>query len=319
MEVASIRYVTSTHPLLVLLALLLLKGFFTIHSEDFNYPYPDKCQPDICNERLIHWSIVRPTCGAVEENRLVGPLLSDPILQRQYLGYVQAFVGEVYSNSSLIDQMTQHVNAIESYASRDVFSTFGIYFRNELSQDAAEWNVGKLPLLPTMKARATDVEAQLKSISDGTFPRGPLVSAIDNEPWEKCADWRAKEPDTTSCELGCQYDGCHVDGWTVASYCDESTGLCYHGDYDEACQNIVNGEQYPGMQNRLDGRDAFCRFAQGLPVKASVCPPFNDLVAASIIDGDDQTPSLRQSACRPSWSMAGLLLLGAASMLAVRL
>jgi hypothetical protein len=245
--------------------------------------------------------------------------LSDPILQRQYFGYVQAFVGEVYSNSSLVDQMTQHVNAIQRYASRDVFSTFGIYFRNELSQVAAEWDVGNLPLLPTMKARATDVQAQLKSISDGTFLRGPIVSAVDNEPWEKCADWRAEEPDTTFCELGCKYDGCHMDDWTVPSYCDESTGLCYHGDYDEACQNIVNGEQYLGMQNRLDGRETFCRFAQGLPTKASVCPPLGDLAAASEIDGDGDRNSWSKSACRQALSSTGLLMLGTASMLALGL
>ncbi|CAB9522665.1 spore coat protein CotH [Seminavis robusta] len=244
-----------------------------LQAYDFNYPYPVHCPVEVCNERLVHWSITRPTCRSLEENPLVGPLLSEPDLHKQYLGYVKDFVNNVYGSSSLVEQMTSHVNYIRVFAAGDVFGTYGAYFEEELSPDAAEWNTGRFPLLPTMKARTSDVQAQLTAIEGGTFPRGHMVGLHeDDEPWEVCTDWRSNVPHTSECTLGCQYNGCNMPGWAVESYCDEETGTCYHGDYDESCQNIVNGDQYPGMQNRPDGRETFCRFAAGVPVKVSECP-----------------------------------------------
>ena len=102
-------------------------------------------------------------------------LLTDPTLQHQYLEYVRVFVASVYSNSSLIDEMTAHVNAIRPFVEKDVFSTYGIYIEDELSPRAADWKTGNFPLLPFMQARSDDIRAQLKAIEEGTYPRGLFV------------------------------------------------------------------------------------------------------------------------------------------------
>ena len=278
-----------------------------LQAYDFNFPFPAGCQQEVCSERLVHWSILRPTCTALEDNMLAGPLLTDPVLQEQYLGYVRTFVDAVYTNSSLIEQMTNHVNSIRKYASKDIYGVFGIYIAAELSPDAAEWTAGitgQFPLLPTMKARGEDVKAQLDAIEAGTFQRGPIVGATENEAWEVCADWRETEPKTSNCELGCKYDGCHMPGWTVESYCNEQTGICYHGDYDENCQSIADGLKYPGMDDRMDGSMTFCRYARGLPVATSACPARGSVVVGVVGDGGATLRSGAGESFATSWGWA---------------
>jgi len=251
-----------------------------LQAYDFNYPNAGhtKCQQEVCDARLVHWDITRPTCAAFEDNMLFGPLLTDPDLHQQYLEYVREFTDTVYANATFIEEMTNHVNAIKKYASKDLFGTFGIYMHDELSVDAANWNTSRFPLLPTMRARAADIEDQLAALEDGSHKRGHT----DDAAWEVCPDWQNEEPDTSKCEQGCQYEGCHMSRWGIASYCDELTGKCYHGDYDEQCQGIVDGEQYPGMANsRFNGGNVFCRFAAGYPVAASECPPLSEGIAGS--------------------------------------
>ena len=58
--------------------------------------------------------------------------------------------------------------------------------------------------------------------------------------------------------------------WTVQSFCDEGTGKCYHGNDDERCIGIADGDMYPGMEDR-DGLSTFCRFAAGVAVSTSEC------------------------------------------------
>lgn len=232
------------------------------------------CNDAVCNNRIIHWSIARPTCQSLEDNPLVGPLLSDAALHHQYLEYVQEFTETIYSNASFIAELTQHAKDIDKYVREDYWSLLGFYFDNELSWDAAEkWNTGQFPLLPMMHARTNEVREQLQAIAYGDFPRGPHVGVLgDNEPWETCADWRAREPDRTKCHLECLYEGCHMADWLIPSFCDESDGTCYHGEFDENCQGITDGDSYDGMLDTEDGRKTFCRMAKGLPVRTSICP-----------------------------------------------
>ena len=90
-----------------------------------------------------------------------------------------------------------------------------------------------------MKARAEDVQKQLAALDDGTYPRGGGDGSSSGEAWEPCVDWRISEPDTSACEEGCKSDGCLMEGWTVESYCDESTGKCYHGNEDVGCSGVA--------------------------------------------------------------------------------
>lgn len=255
-----------------------------IQAYDFNVAGVVFCENDLCNARAPHWSILRPTCESLEEQQLIGPLLSDPDFQKQYLDYAREFVDTVLTNSSLLAEMEAHVNAIAPYMRGDFWSVFGAHVDKELSPDAANWRDedDRFPLLPTMKARAEDLKAQFAAIDAGTFPRGPHLGVEgDNEPWEVCPDWRATEANRTACEMDCMYEGCHRPDYTVPSFCDEVTGKCSHGNLDERCHGLYDFERYDGMKDTEDGRPTFCRFAAGVPVKAAECPAPGALTSAS--------------------------------------
>lgn len=261
-------------------------------STDFNSAGILFCK-DVCNSRAIHYSIARPTCEALEEQPIVGPLLSDPVLFHEYLGYARSFVNTVMTNSTLLEEMEAHVRDIDPFVRSDSWSFFGAFFDKELSVDAADptQEDDRFPLLPTMKARANDLLGQFAAMDSGTFPRGPNSVGVggDNDAWEACPDWRASEPDTSACEMGCEYDGCHMPEYTVQSFCDEDTGTCYHADVDAQCRGVYEEDRYAGMADTADGRNTFCSSARGIPVKAVECPDpgstLNTSAASSIATG----------------------------------
>jgi hypothetical protein len=199
------------------------------------------------------------------------------VLHAQYIEYVRSFIDTVLTNASFVEEMTQHAQAIQDDVTQDFWSSGGIYFDNELSPDASEWNAttssitAQFPFLPLLKARTAAVQEQLKAIDEGTFPRGPHLEQTV-ESLEKCVDWRTTEPPSTACYQNCQYEGCAIFGWTSPGFCDESSGTCIHGDVDEQCQGISDGSRYDGMENREDGRETFCINAAGLPTSSSQCP-----------------------------------------------
>lgn len=250
-----------------------------IVAYDHNNAGDSTCNPGNCNPKLVYWSIMRPTCLALEYNQLAGPLLTNATLHGQYLGFVQSFVDNVLGNASFVDEMSRHAQALQADVAQDFWSSGGIYYHEELSPDAADWDTPQLPLLPLLKAREEQVRSQLEAIDAGTFPRGPHLD-VGVEPFETCVDWRSEEPPASVCERECNYKGCLHPGWVLPSFCEEATGTCYHGDYDVQCEGIDNLQQYEGMENREDGRATFCTVgADGFtPIKASECP----------IPGDDE-------------------------------
>jgi hypothetical protein len=70
-------------------------GGWKIVPYDFNVAEVYDCYDELCNDRLVHWSIARPTCTSLEANDLVGPLLLNSTLHSQYLEYVEQFVETV--------------------------------------------------------------------------------------------------------------------------------------------------------------------------------------------------------------------------------
>jgi len=247
------------------------KGGWKIVPYDFNLAEVLYCHDQVCNDRLVHWSIARPTCMSFETNGVAGPLLADPTFHAQYLEYVREFTETIYGNASFVEELEELAAAQDSYVRADYWSFFGSQYDFELTPESGSWDTGleNFPLLPTMKARTADVRAQLAAIENGSFPRGPFVGSLgDNEPWEPCADWRMEEANRTACPESCRYDGCHMEGWTVPSYCDEGTGKCYHGDYDEKCRPVMDNDTYVGMDE-----GSFCRNSAGIPTKAMECPP----------------------------------------------
>lgn len=257
------------------------QGGWKIVPYDLNAREAVGCNKEICDGRLVHWSIARPTCESLESNQLVGPLLTDPDLHDRYLEYVRKFVDTIYGNETTWKEINDHIRAIGDASKPDFWSAYGSFYQSELDPPAELWNSGQYPFLAVIKARTADLRKQLAAIDEAKLARGPYVGVEgDNEAWETCADWRAGEYNNSKCENGCKYEGCHVPGWTVESFCDEGTGVCYHGNFDELCYGIPDGERYAGMENRNDGRETFCRLAKGVAVMASECPAMEELSAA---------------------------------------
>ena len=240
---------------------------------DFNNAGASICYSEVCNERYVHWSIARPTCGALEENKLFGPLLTRPDWHQKYLEYVRQFVDNIMSNEEFLQETQEHAAAIDQYVRPDFYANWGQFYDEELSPDAANWKEDwRFPLLPFLKARAEDVKNQLDAIDAGTFKRGPHVGSLgDNEALEICPDWRSEEADRSKCHKQCYYEGCHMEGYTIESFCDEYTSKCLHGNEDERCGGIRDGETYPGFVGDGSGRIQYCKFAAGVPVLVTEC------------------------------------------------
>jgi len=252
--------------------------------------------------RYVYRSIARPTCHALEEQALIGPLLTNPDLHVQYLEYAQQFVDTVMANSSLLEEMQSHAEIIDPFVRKDKWAAFGAFFDKELSPDVPiDWEeeASRMPLLPFMKARTEDLRLQFDAINSGALPRGPHVGVEgENEPLEPCADWRAKEANRTMCELGCKYDGCHMPGFTVPSYCDENTGKCYHADFDDQCMGVWDREKTPGMEDTEDGREVFCRYAKGIHTKMIECPAPGQGTGAGALESSGATNAMRSVAVK---------------------
>ena len=122
----------------------------------------------------------------------------------------------------------------------------------------------------------------------------------------KAEDVDATEANRSACPQECFYAGCHNEEFTIPSFCDEETGKCYHGDQDERCKGLYDGEQYPGMEDTEDGRPTFCRFAKGVPVKTAECPApgvFPDTTADSA-----SARSFVTGTCLVVWTLMGAFL-----------
>ena len=242
---------------------------------DFNTAGSVFCNDDICNTRYAHWSVIRPTCGALEDNFLAGPLLTDPELHSRYLEYVREFVENVMSDEGLINEIQSHLAEIKPYVNADFWSLFGAFFDSELTPDSANWEDedDRIPLLPFMKARVEDLRQQFAVLDDNSFPRGPPVGILGkNEDLETCPDWRTEKANRNGCPFECYYEGCHIAGYTVESFCDEETSTCLHGDHEQRCWGVYDGEPYPGMGLGEDGRKRYCQYIAGVPVLIEECP-----------------------------------------------
>ena len=154
------------------------------------------CSPE-CIGRAIYWSIARPTCKALSDNLLVGPLLSGPGNagnMQKYLSYVKDFNSNVYTNAELIAEMETHASAIASAVRADPTHEgyTNAFFDAEMTASAGTWQSFKL--LAFMEARGEEGKKQLEALEAGTFPRGDASVPAS----ESCQDWRVP-----SCPMGC--------------------------------------------------------------------------------------------------------------------
>ena len=186
------------------------------------------CDYNSCIEHLIHWSIERPTCGALESNQLVGPLLTNNTLRSQYIDYVREFVQSVMMNQTFLDQVHNHLKVIKSEIVKDSWNDLANEFDLELDRNSDRWlhyfygAVTYIPFLPAMKARSADIMNQLDAIDKNKLPRNLNEISF----WEVCVDWKSEIPPKTACYENCYYDGCHRPQLTIPSWCDTERYEC---------------------------------------------------------------------------------------------
>jgi len=232
-----------------------------------------------CMDHLIHWSIARPTCRALESQQLVGPLLTDKDLHSQYIEYVRKFTQEVMMNQEFLDQLHSHLVAIKTEVRKDSYNEFADHFDLELDTSTDQWlhtldgNATYVPFLPAVKARSNDIMKQLEAIDKGSVPPRDQV---DIKFWEQCVDWRSTDPPVSACYENCFYDGCFQPDFTIPAFCDENTGTCTHSVSDRFCDGVPMFERYDGMEESLiegSGKYAFCFDVLFVgPVRMAQCP-----------------------------------------------
>ena len=115
-------------------------------------------------KNLEDWSVVRPTCRGLSDNRLVGPLLLDSELHAQYMKFVKDFVGKVYSNKDLLEDIRRHNEAIFTIVNN--------------SPDADTYGrMDGSSLLEWMNLRSNKVLQQLEDWDNGVFPDEAGISS----------------------------------------------------------------------------------------------------------------------------------------------
>ena len=163
------------------------------------------CDEVCTGERMVRWSITRPTCRNLEGNRLVGPLLHNEDNMKKYIEYVRIFTTTVMTDPALISELSAHAHALKPFVEND-FWNFGKDYSDELSEDSVyPWHANmdlksdvrrslsteqektSYPLLPTLKARAASIMEQLQDIADGSNP----TNKVD---WSPCQDWADRAP-----------------------------------------------------------------------------------------------------------------------------
>merc|ERR1712176_685810 len=261
-----------------------------------------------CMDHLIHWSIERPTCAALESNQLVGPLLTDKELHSQYIEYVRTFTEEVIMNQTFLDQIYNHLDAIKTEVPKDPYNEFADIFDLELDRNSDQWlhkldgNVTYIPFLPAVKARSDDIMKQLDAIDKGSFPPRDLD---DIKFWEQCVDWQWESPPKSACYESCFYDGCFRPDFTIPAACDEATGVCTHAVSDALCEGVPNFLKYDGMEKTFEGSD-----------KESFCfeLPFLGSVRMAQCPEPDLTSSMKTSGAAPMLLKEKSILLGVVIM-----
>ena len=235
------------------------------------------CNAGECQEEMVKWSILRPTCRALESNQLAGPLLTDESLRAKYLIYVQQFVDEIMTDDALLKQIHNHLVAIKDEAVKNDWNDLSIVYESLELSDGVDWYhdfevVKYVAFLPALRARAAEIQKQLRAIEAGTFPRS--LDNIDEN--EVCVDWTSTDARRTICPQNCQYEGCYGDEFDVSGFCSPDDGKCYHGVKDERCTERANMQRYSGMTNFEDSdKITFCWQDPTLgPLKLAECPTY---------------------------------------------
>jgi len=143
-----------------------------------------------CTETLVDWSILRPTCVTMDDNRWFGPILGNKKLRARYVEYMREFVNDVMLNDDLILEAMEHIRAIQKYVRVDVFHVYESLVNRrdyslELSPIPENWQSDGPPFLPYLMARGLSIQEQLDK-----YDKDLLRHPEDMNNWETCVEWQ---------------------------------------------------------------------------------------------------------------------------------
>ena len=237
----------------------------------------------VMNSVRIEWyigALLDPPAQLLRKISSQAPCLAIRLFIRSTLNMFVSLSRTSLGMKAFLQEIANHAAAIEQDVVNDPWNTFYSHdYSSELSSTAAQWYSPGIPLLAVLRARVDDVLSQLDALNAGNYSTAPV------EAEEVCVDWRGDDLVPDSCYNNCEYDGCYEPSWTVTGACDLITGICYHGQLDENCEGIPNGETYAGIEQR-EGEEVFCQEMVAL----SACLPA-EVTPGETTSGPPTTPT----------------------------
>lgn len=169
-----------------------------------------------CTPRMAYMPILQPTCGPIEEHKVVGRILNSDENMEKYLGYVSELVEILTAEDGVISDLYNYGDTIKEYIVED--PTFEItmeeYEDLELGEDIENYGIeGRYHLLKFTRFRVQQVKEQLEAINTGTLPRNG-----EYDPKAKCPDWRNDGTDIAK-SASTPSENCAVPGCAGAGFC----------------------------------------------------------------------------------------------------
>jgi len=283
------------------------------------------CDPMCGGSEFVYWSILRPTCGPIEDHQIVGRVLNNPENMEKYLSYVREYL-DILSSDEVLGTIKAYGETIKDYAVKDplnfYYETAEAYESFELGEDTSDYSsVMGDSFYKTIRVRFAEVRKQLEAIDAGTMPGGG-----EYDPLAKCPDWRdpnggIKEVDPSGTPV--ESDVCGSDilelGCAEAGPCfNHDMGICQ----EDGTFSIVDCEMAaPGCapcypNSRCGGEAAISDVDESaVPVESDACgsdvlelgcaeagPCFNHAWGICLEDGTFSVADCEQAAlCAPCY------------------
>lgn len=184
---------------------------------------PLLCRPE-CGPRMAYLPILQPTCGPLEEHKVVGRILTTDENMEKYVKYVSELVDVLTAEDGVISDLYDYGNIIKEYIVDDPSwsTTLEEYEDLELGDDIENYGIEEsLHLLKFTRFRVQQVKEQIEAIEAGTLPRNGKY-----DPDAKCPDWRNSGVDIAK-SGSTPGDDCAIPDCILAGLCyDNDPGIC---------------------------------------------------------------------------------------------
>jgi len=261
-----------------------MNGALTAHGRD-------KCSLP-CGTRMVYWPLLRPTCGAVEDHPLLGPLFAVTGNIEKYVAYVEEFMGLLDDQFFL--ELRDLSGAIKDFVLEDPLNKYTAkeFDKYEMSPGYDEYltYMFPFPFVKTLMARREQVAAQLTAIRAGTLPRNGVYGKE-----EACPDWRDSKGEDyinsatfvpgPKCPATCKtIEWCFEPGKGCTITGEASTSFCQINQ--EACKECFPYSLCGTLEDESTTYDtSVCDGESWLPCKKNASHCFSHLLGECTFDG----------------------------------